>query len=84
MNRFFGMMPSSEIEKESYYEDESGCEINIQAGIHGWSVIWEDSSSCFKDVDTTTEENFKAAYDLAVSKIGNLKEIKKRSCACEC
>ena len=75
MNRFFGMMPSSEIEKEKYYKDEDGFKVNIQAGTHGWSIIWADSSSCYKDVDATTEENFKTAYDFAVSKVGSLKEI---------
>lgn len=75
MRRFFGMMPSSEIDVERYYKDKEGNGIIIQAGVNGWTIIYSDSSSEFKDITTSTEENFNAAYDLAVSRLGILTEI---------
>ena len=37
MERFFGMMPSNEIEKEIVFKDKYGLSVTIQAGPHGWS-----------------------------------------------
>lgn len=75
MRRFFGMMPSAEIEIEKYYKDKNGHKITIQAGVNGWTIIYADSSSDFKDITISTNENFKMAYDLAVDKLGALIEV---------
>ncbi len=75
MNRFFGMMPSDEIKKEKHYKDDLGLRITIQAGPHGWTIMYADSSSEFKDIDSTTDENFKTAYDIATKNLGKLIEI---------
>jgi len=74
MNRFFGMMPSAEIDLEEHYIDKNGYSITIQAGVHGWAIIYADSSSEFQDIDATADENFKAAYNLAVNNLGILLE----------
>lgn len=75
MRRFFGMMPSSEIEVERYYKDKNGYRITIQAGVNGWTIIYADSSTQFKDITASTGENFNMAYDLAISRLGILTEI---------
>lgn len=75
MKRFFGMMPSDEIEIEVQYKDENDRVISIQAGIHGWSIIYADGSSNFKDIDATSEENFNFAYNIATKALGNLTKI---------
>lgn len=75
MRRFFGMMPSSEIEIEKCYKDKDGYKITIQAGKSGWTIIYADYSTDFKDITTSADENFKEAYDLAVSRLGILTEI---------
>lgn len=74
MRRFMGVMPSDEIEKRATFKDKNGLEIRIDAGPHGWTVHWADSSNNFRDVDATTESNFKEALDYAVSKVGKLTE----------
>ena len=61
MNRFFGMMPRKEVEKEKWYTDDLGLSIGIQAGPHGWTIMWADDSATWKDNDATTEENFEDA-----------------------
>ena len=76
MNRFFGMMPSDEIEIENVYKDEHGYKICIQAGSHGWTIIYADSSSEYNDVDNTSVENNRIAYDIATHNLGTLTEIK--------
>ena len=75
MKRFFGMMPSTEIEMEKHYKDSNGYRITIQAGLHGWTIIYADASSEFKDINNSTDKNFKDAYNLAVNKLGILTEI---------
>ena len=75
MKRFFGMMPSTEIEIEKYYKDEDGYKITIQAGKNGWTIIYADHSTDFKDIISSANENFEEAYNLAVNRLGTLAEI---------
>lgn len=75
MKRFFGMMPSIEIEIEKCYKDKDRYKITIQAGKNGWTIIYADYSTDFKDITTSADENFKEAYDLAVNRLGILTEI---------
>ena len=74
MKRFFGMMPSTEIEIEKYYKDEDGYKITIQAGKNGWTIIYADHSTDFKDIISSANENFEEAYNLAVNRLGTLDE----------
>ena len=55
------MMPTEEIRKERHYKCKDGGTIIVQAGPNGWSVIWSDHGSNFKDNEATTEENFQIA-----------------------
>lgn len=75
MKRFFGMMPSAEIEVEKHYRDKDGYKVTIQSGVNGWTIIYADYSTDFKDIVASTDENFKEAYDLVVNKLGTLTEI---------
>lgn len=60
MKRFAGMMPHEEIKKEKHYKCEDGT-IIAQAGPNGWTVIWADNGTNYKDNVATTEENFQTA-----------------------
>lgn len=75
MRRFFGMMPSSEIEIEKCYKDKDGYKITIQAGKNGWTIIYADSSTDFKDITSLANKNFEEAYNLAVNRLGTLTEV---------
>lgn len=77
MKRFMGMMPSVEVEKKGDYKDCHGYLVHIDAGPHGWTVMWHDQSTNYKDVDASTEDNFKAAKDFAEAKVGTLTEFTK-------
>lgn len=61
MNRFFGMMPSSEVTISKTYKDRLGLKITIDAGKNGWTIMWADYSSDYKDVEDTAENNFQEA-----------------------
>lgn len=75
MVRLFGMMPSKEVEKEKWYKDDLGLSIGIQAGPHGWTIMWADGGTTYKDIDATTEENFNEAINSLKEKgFKNLKE----------
>jgi negative regulator of genetic competence, sporulation and motility len=83
MQRFFGMMPINEIEKEEQYKDDGGFIVRIQAGPHGWTVIYADKSTDCQDSYATTEENFKTAYDLATNNLGTLTSVNEPVDECE-
>lgn len=76
MTRFFGMMPSNEVERQETHKDEFGYKVIIQAGPNGWSVIFADGSTRYKDEEHSTDENFNIAYDVAVDVVGALTPIK--------
>ena len=75
MKRFLGMMPSTEIEIEKCYKDKDGYKIIIQAGKNGWTIIYADYSTDFKDIISSANKNFEEAYNLAVNRLGTLTEI---------
>ena len=63
MKRFFGMMPTSEIEIEKILTDDNGMKVRIQAGPNGWTILWADGGSTYKDEVHTTEENYNIALE---------------------
>ena len=75
MKRFFGMMPSKEVEMEKEYVDKNNSKILIQAGKNGWTVIYADNSTSYKDVEGETLDNFNEAYNVAIKNLGNIKEV---------
>lgn len=77
MRRFFGMMPSDCIEISKTYKNN----IIIDAGKEGWTIIYADNSTQYKDIEATAEENFKMAYEVA-SQHFNLEEDNS-DCVCE-
>lgn len=70
IKRFAGLMPVDDVEKEqifSYNEDDG---LRIQAGPKGWSIIYDDGSSEWKDNESTTNKNFAMAMNVAIEKVG--------------
>lgn len=61
MKRFFGMMPSSEVEKQQEFTAGFNSIVTVQAGKRGWAILYADSSSEYADLEDTTENNFDAA-----------------------
>lgn len=78
MKRFMGMMPSDCIEIRKNFKDENGLKVHIDAGSEGWTVIYGDGSTEYADVEVSSEDNYKAAYESA-SKNLNLTEISNSS-----
>jgi hypothetical protein len=65
MNRFFGMMPTSEIKRmQSFKVGYEQLTVTIQAGENGWTILYADSSSKYKDVVDTTDNNFDKAMEV--------------------
>lgn len=62
MKRFFGMMPSSEVEIIKTFRSDNYGEVTIEAGQHGWTIMFADYSSEYKDTDNTPENNFNNAF----------------------
>lgn len=72
MNRFFGMMPVSEIERTEHFVDKYGMSVRIDAGPNGWTVRFADMSSKYNDESIGTDANFENAYKVAVESVGEL------------
>lgn len=78
MRRFFGMMPSNEVKMTNKYVTESGDKVVIEACEHGWTIIYADASTEFKDFDDTVQNNFDFALRVLKSRF-NVVEIKKET-----
>ena len=63
MNRFMGLMPTSEVKITKHFIDDSGKRIAIQAGEKGWTIIFADHSTKYKNVENTTLSNLNEAVD---------------------
>lgn len=73
MKRFMGMMPSNEVKKEKQFKVGAGqLTVTVQAGENGWTIIYADSSSDYKDVVDTTENNFNKAVEVLKSNFMNV------------
>ena len=68
------MMPFSEIEISKRFKDDMGLEVTIDAGPNGWTILYADSSSEYKDEIDTAENNFKKALEILKSHL-DVKEI---------
>lgn len=65
MKRFFGKIPYYCIEKEVRFDTGDGLYLTIEAGPEGWTIIYADGGTEFKDIVDTTENNFNEAYECA-------------------
>jgi hypothetical protein len=78
MNRFMGMMPSSDVKKEKTFKvGDDQLRVTLQAGEKGWTILFADSSSQYKDVEDTTENNFNSAFKQLKSYFDDINPINK-------
>lgn len=76
MNRFMGMMPSSEIKKEETFKvGMSQLKVTIQAGKNGWTILYADGSSDYEDIVDTIDNNFKKALNILENNFGNINKL---------
>jgi hypothetical protein len=61
MQRFAGMMPSSDVTIKRTFDTGGGLKVIVEAGPKGWSILYADYSSEYKDVDAPAKDNFDAA-----------------------
>ena len=80
MQRFFGRMLSSEVTLEKTYKDKYGLTLRLEAGPHGWTVIYADGGTEYKDIDALPEENLESAYQQALSHFSELTEVSEPKC----
>lgn len=76
MKRMFGMMPSSEVELRESYKDNFGLTVIIEAGKHGWTIMWADGGSDYKDVDKEPHED-KSSDTLLQEVVSCVRDIPK-------
>ena len=63
-----------ELRDDDIIFDVDGYKIIIQAGKNGWTIIYADYSTDFKDIISSANKNFEEAYNLAVNRLGTLTE----------
>lgn len=84
IKRFGGLMPVDDVEKEQIfsYNDDDG--LRIQAGPKGWSIIYDDGSSEWKDNESSTNKNFAMAMNVAIEKVGPIIPCNESRCVEVC
>lgn len=74
--RFWGMLPSDEIEIEKRYRvGEGQLVVTIQAAKSGWTIIYADGGTSYEDKETSSEENFKKAFEVLNTQFDNINEV---------
>lgn len=81
MKRFRGMMPYDEIKMTKTYVDSQGLHIRIDAGENGWTICYADSSTEFKDIVDTVENNLAMALKVLESHL-TVTEIQETQAGC--
>ena len=80
MNRFMGMMHSSEVEiEENFKVSDDQLVVTLQAGKNGWTILFADSSSEYQDIESTAEDNFQLAVNRLNECFDNINQIKSKS-----
>jgi hypothetical protein len=74
MKRMFGLMPANEVEIEKNFLGGER-KIIIQAGKKGWTIIWADGSTDYRNFDDSGENNFNSAISHAKIFFPNIVEI---------
>lgn len=70
------MMPSSEVKIEERFKVGVGqLTVTIQAGENGWTILYADSSSEYKDEVDTTDNNFNKAMDVLKAHFGDINKV---------
>ena len=77
MKRFFGVMAPEDIKIMRSFRDDSGLILTIEAGPRGWTIIWADHSVDYRDIDDTSENNFRKAYETAMDCVGPLRQLER-------
>lgn len=76
MKRFFGIMPSYEVKREEQFKVGIGqLIVTIQSGENGWTILYADSSSEYKDEVDTTDNNFNKAVDILRTHFNDINKI---------
>ena len=76
MRRFFGMMPSNEVKRQETFKDGlTQLTVTVQAGGKGWTVLWGDGSTDFKDNIDTVDNNFNKAMECLTKSISNIIKV---------
>ena len=86
MHRMFGMMPLSEIEKTTQWDDGNGLHCSIDAGPNGWTLHFADHSNKYRDISNGTDANHAEALEILMGHFPKAFEIKRpvmRECMCE-
>ena len=70
------MMPSIEVKREERFKVGVGqLTVTIQAGENGWTILYADSSSEYKDEVDTIDNNFNKAMNVLKSQFGNVNKV---------
>ena len=69
-------MPSSEIEREEQFKvGVDQLTITIQSGKNGWTILYADSSSEYKDEVDTVDNNFEKAMNVLKTRFDNINQV---------
>jgi hypothetical protein len=76
MDRFMGMMPSSEVKREERFKvGMSQLIVTIQSGENGWTILYADGSSEYRDEFDTTDNNFNKSMEVLKAHFGDIKKV---------
>ena len=75
MKREYDLLPIYELYIVGIYKNKNNRRVILEAGTKGWTVVYEDGTVAYKDINASKEENFASAYITAEDVLGKLREI---------
>lgn len=81
MQRFMGLMPSSEVKKRRMWSDGCGKHCTVEAGPNGWTIIFADAGTQYKDAAAGTEVNYAEASKRMLKLFPKAKELPCKACS---
>ncbi len=68
-------MPASEVELQKVFDTGHGLKATVEAGKNGWTVIYADYSTEFKNENDTPENNLEKGIAVLRSHFSELTEV---------
>lgn len=81
MQRFMGLMPSSEVKKSRLWSDGMGKHCTVEAGPNGWTIVFADAGTQYKDAAVGTEVNYAEASKRMLKLFPKAKELPCKACS---
>ena len=75
IERLFGLLPIDEVKRQEHFIDSHGFIYTIQSAESGWTIIYSDGCTKYKDEINSIDGNFNTAKETLIEEVGNIEPV---------